>query len=1266
MGINILHISDLHLGTCAFDDQLTVIDKICQALKTNSWQIDTVIFTGDIFDKASDKLKGKKIVDQAVNIFNYLLEKISEEQKPHTIAREDFLFVPGNHDMCFRDTKDVWKIYDHFLKKFYERMPCYYNDLHMVIKQDDEKKILYLGFNSNNCNMQKVEIEEEQFQKVDKLMIESMEKYHEFIVIAFTHHPFYLFKEICPGKDGMISNGEEFKRKLARWDTSVVLHGHKHFAKSGIHRLRGDVIKVVAAPTVCGKDSNVSFNVVKIENKENIKVYGASPSPDNGKFQITEREDAKTEGLLCEGLEALGCYPVNDMGQLGEKCDHVIELMNELYIMYKSWNLLQITANKDMLLLCIKYKVAKRKNFNLCSGIKEELRRIYKKDNLQDVVEKIIPILDGNIENIIIEKTLRNELQINTEAKIYVSYAIVAAFFVDLYFKLDELQENVDGIQKIENGIYYDYTCKYMFIQLKCDNVDAYTRAVKEVKSYSVRFHILEEYFYCVKLNIKDILPNIEQADNGSAEYYDFNAYVPRLIPLLTGTNIYSSDLAFVRELVQNAIDAISFRERRDTSDYPREIYIRIGYNEEIPFFSIRDYGIGMGLEVIKLYFTTLGRSYYKEHESGIDENIHYNSISNFGVGFLSVFRLCSKIEVKTKHYIEQECYKLEMRDGQDYLIFKHEDDGEFDIGTQITGEFKVAGIKTDIISDIPRYISRIMKDIKYKIKIEGEGEIIPIESRRVRREPCAYKIFIPFNEDDNIVGRAKSNEDVVIDDCNADRHGMLIRMLQKENTDRHGRSTSILNAGILMQNTSIKDIWDEVEADCGKNFRYNDITINFPPNWLKVDVSREKATGFLKTANEAEYQLRKSSRLKIQESFNSLEEVLRKANVSVGAYLELNDFIASLAGNRIPKKIKLAIKFKQNEISFCIRMSGDIEESKGKLIRVYSYDEEGRQAHQSLISSFQENLSAEIFEGIISRFSDNSEILGKLGMTNWGIDRKQYLPIVLAACLESEETQEKSRYLEMNRKIELLIEETIMAECSVKDIFPGDENQELFSIKYDRGSHVDVKVETSELKVRVSLIAEEYGAEKGIEAHEFIRDKIILKEYSRYFKNDKNNNKIKDIVRDKYNSLKRDIKRVYDMENKEDLIDVYMIAACYMGGLLEVPNEYLAEEIGELGETKELKKYNWVLDCGLEIIYMWKLSEYKEYKDKKYDVLREQGKLIWPPDEETRKRHLKLLELKNIRMEKWYILCFTELLSWLARYNEDQLTKKIKEIAYV
>lgn len=88
--------------------------------------------------------------------------------------------------------------------------------------------------------------------------------------------------------------------------------------------------------------------------------------------------------------------------------------------------------------------------------------------------------------------------------------------------------------------------------------------------------YIYEDYFKIVGLKLYYISPKIEKGDIQNAiDNYNFEAYIPTLIPLLTGDNIYAKKEVFSRELIQNSIDAIAVRSVQE-ENFNHTIYILI------------------------------------------------------------------------------------------------------------------------------------------------------------------------------------------------------------------------------------------------------------------------------------------------------------------------------------------------------------------------------------------------------------------------------------------------------------------------------------------------------------------------------------------------------------------------------------------------------------------------------------------------------------------------------------------------------------------
>ena len=142
-----------------------------------------------------------------------------------------------------------------------------------------------------------------------------------------------------------------------------------------------------------------------------------------------------------------------------------------------------------------------------------------------------------------------------------------------------------------------------------------------------------------------EIKENVER-DGYEAGDFCLTMDQDRVLELLAGENLYPSPGVFVRELLQNAIDAVLMRREVDPSfgKDAGKIVIRSWIDEEgESWFRIEDDGIGMDEHILKDYFLKIGRSYYASDEFRArmlhaGEQTGFQPISRFGIGILSCF----------------------------------------------------------------------------------------------------------------------------------------------------------------------------------------------------------------------------------------------------------------------------------------------------------------------------------------------------------------------------------------------------------------------------------------------------------------------------------------------------------------------------------------------------------------------------------------------------------------------------------------------------
>jgi hypothetical protein len=144
--------------------------------------------------------------------------------------------------------------------------------------------------------------------------------------------------------------------------------------------------------------------------------------------------------------------------------------------------------------------------------------------------------------------------------------------------------------------------------------------------------------------------------------YHDLEFSLSRdeIVKLLMTEQLYGSPSLCVRELLQNALDALRYRKALFQSaglDWATgRVDMEHGVDEHgHEFLRCTDNGVGMDEGVITRFLTRAGRSYYRSPEfeqerirfraTGVD----FDPCSQFGIGFMSCFMLGNRIRIETR-----------------------------------------------------------------------------------------------------------------------------------------------------------------------------------------------------------------------------------------------------------------------------------------------------------------------------------------------------------------------------------------------------------------------------------------------------------------------------------------------------------------------------------------------------------------------------------------------------------------------------------------
>ena len=261
---------------------------------------------------------------------------------------------------------------------------------------------------------------------------------------------------------------------------------------------------------------------------------------------------------------------------------------------------------------------------------------------------------------------------------------------------------------------------------------------------------------------------------------------------LLMGEQLYNDKKCALREIIQNALDAVLLKKeisKQNDSIYEPIIKIIIS-NDKV---TIKDNGIGMSSEDIRNYFLKLGHSFYQSEEFH-NLPIKYKPISHYGIGFISSFLLSDVITVKTTSFKQPNMSNiLQLMKSSRFVIQKKEENCYPESGTQISFNrdafFRVFKSKEEVI----RYISETFKDTGVKIVV-SENE----EETSVLFEQRGLKNIIDISEYLSNVQCSCSSPLLDVSKGGAKFHGILSIISPFSNTDEYLYDTDYFSSMIV------------------------------------------------------------------------------------------------------------------------------------------------------------------------------------------------------------------------------------------------------------------------------------------------------------------------------------------------------------------------------------------------------------------------------------------------------------------------------------
>lgn len=261
------------------------------------------------------------------------------------------------------------------------------------------------------------------------------------------------------------------------------------------------------------------------------------------------------------------------------------------------------------------------------------------------------------------------------------------------------------------------------------------------------------------------------QTEGFLRDTFEFAIDQAKILDLLTGHTLYNDTRVVLREIVQNALDAIRIQNYPDSCIGKGRVHIRWDSKERS--LSVTDNGTGMSQKFISDFLLKVGTSRYQDPEFK-KQYPDFSSISRFGIGVLSTFMIADSVEITTCHPDDDDARQLTLRSVHGkYLIrlLDKEDDLIREIGPH--------GTKFELKVRPSVDIGDVLDISKMWIVVPGCDVFVTIDANKTERvgyeSPAAA--VVAFLEAEGI--RSEFTKD--ISTCLVDQSKATVRVTEKK-----------------------------------------------------------------------------------------------------------------------------------------------------------------------------------------------------------------------------------------------------------------------------------------------------------------------------------------------------------------------------------------------------------------------------------------------------------------------------------------------------
>lgn len=202
-----------------------------------------------------------------------------------------------------------------------------------------------------------------------------------------------------------------------------------------------------------------------------------------------------------------------------------------------------------------------------------------------------------------------------------------------------------------------------------------------------------------------------------------FEINYDHVIRILMGTELYDQEEIFLRELIQNAYDAIRLREfifEKEKWDSPSP-KIKLSFDSTSCELTIEDNGIGIDEETLQNYVLRVGESYYSSNDFLL-KSANFKPISKFGIGILSCFMVSDTMTILSKRLNASDGIEAILTLNDRYITLKPPS-ANIQFGTIIKLKLKEEIAQKIAIKGIYSLVEENVSILKYPISINDNGK---------------------------------------------------------------------------------------------------------------------------------------------------------------------------------------------------------------------------------------------------------------------------------------------------------------------------------------------------------------------------------------------------------------------------------------------------------------------------------------------------------------------------------------------------------------